>query len=113
MSILGVMDKNVFWYSDNHGRIFWHVPIYFVHGCLNGAKFFSRVLEFKREYLGNGARYELTDRAVGSALKTWQGIVLFSKTIKQVFYEQFAFKDTRSNSGNLRNKNLYISFSMR
>ena len=39
MSILGVMDKNVFWFSDNHGRIFWHVPIYFGQGCLNGAKF--------------------------------------------------------------------------
>ena len=53
MSILGVMDKNVFWYSD-----------------LNGAKFFARSLDFERKYLGNGARYELADRAVGSAMKT-------------------------------------------
>ena len=56
MSILGVMDKNVFWYSD-----------------LNGAKFFAifaRLLDFERKYLGNGTGYKLADCVVGSAMKT-------------------------------------------
>ena len=103
-------------FLDNPGCIYWHMPMYFDQSCPNSAKFYyfflviaqlcTRISRERSVLATCGLNHWKRNE---NQLRRFQ----FSKSFIEVFHEEVAFKYTRPNSGNLRNKKLQISFSIR